>query len=368
MSKNVKSKVLVIGPMSSGHIQKWVDPIINDYEFVFFTLHNSSTSTTYRGHKVKAFPKLTNTKLDFLFALPYLLYLMLRIKPNLIHAHFLSSYGLMVGLACPRNVPKILSTWGTDVNGKVQKSAMLKHLVKVVSNKFITVNAPAHHMKEKMVKLGFDEDAIEVFQYGIDLDSYPTKSIDEMKGGVSFLSIRNWDELYNIENLISGYQVYCRNTNTASKLVLLGRGPASQEKKILKLISSLDFGAGEVIVKGFVDSETLKSTIYQADVLISIPSMDGAPLSVLEAAYVGLIPVLSNIDANHEWFNAKNAVFVEPQNIESIANGIEQAVKIVQSDHADKVMCENREKIVHSASYQINTRRMKNLYEQLLEG
>lgn len=360
----MKKKVLVVGPLSSGHIQKWISPFIDDFEFVFFTLHNTDLPKDFNHCQVINFPRLTNTRLDFFLAIPFLQYYVLKLKPNLLHANFLSSYGILSAFVASK-CNKILSTWGTDVNGKTQSNVFLRLIIKKALSKYLWINAPAKHIKKKLIALDCHEDKIDVFQYGIDFENYPIKQYFN-KGNVKYLSIRNWDALYNIDVIIKAYSLFCQKNSLASELTIIGRGDSGQEIRIKQLINSHNYNLGKVNLIGFIGRDKLMEILLDSDIVISIPSMDGAPLSLLEALYVGLFPVVSDIDANHEWLELGNAVFVNPDSVDSSVEGFEQAYKKIKLNKTRVGIESKRLRVSSKASYYTNTSRLKSVYNDLL--
>lgn len=363
----MKERVLVVGPLSSGHIQKWVKPLLNEFDFIFFTLHRSENDKVLEGMPIISFPRVTSTRIDFLLAVPLLIYTILKYSPNLLHAHFLSSYGLMVSMCDFKNIPKILSTWGTDVNGKAQTNKLLRYFLKRAVSNYNIINAPAHHIKEKLQTLGFKGNNIEVFQYGINLTEYPVKECTQEKSDqMVFLSIRNWDDLYNIKSVLIAFSMFSKESKNKATLRLVGKGDLKTKAAIEGLVKTLYFGDNEVDIIGFVDNESLKRLLLASDFVVSIPSIDGTPLSVLESIYVGLIPIVSDIDANREWFCEKTAIFVDQTEVTSIVRGFHRGVELLAKSISQSMIIENRNKVIEKACYNTNTNRLKFLYNSLL--
>ncbi|MGI2095255.1 glycosyltransferase [Shewanella oncorhynchi] len=361
-------KIFLVAPLSSGHLQKWLLPFANDYEFIFFTLHPHDLPDEFKNCKVFKFPRLTGTKFDFILSIPYLQFAIIKSKPSLIYASFLSSYGLITALAFSR-CRKILSTWGTDVNGKPQQSYFFALIIKMLITKFEWINAPADHIKNKLIQLGAKDDKIEVFQYGIDFSSYKLKENnvkDVTDDIVRFISIRNWDALYNIKNIISAYSHFCQKQLMKTELNILGKGNSKQHEEILSLVSRLNFKLGKVNVVGFVNKDELVEHLFRNDVVVSVPSMDGTPLSLLESMYVGLIPIVSKIDANNEWVNPKFGFFADPSSIENLSESLSSAFECVVNNQHHEMIKENRLKVKLSSDYHANTNRLNDVFKDMI--
>lgn len=352
-------KILLVAPLSPGHLQKWIKPFLNEYEFIFFTLHDVDLPEEYARFTKYKMPSITGTRFDFILAWPYLQLVSIKHSPDVIYASFLSSYGLLVALLFS-NSKKYLSAWGTDVNGMKNKKYFFKFIVRSLINKFDWVNAPAKHMKFKLVKLGLDQKKIDVFQYGVDTSFLQEKKIklssEREKGEIKFISIRNWAKLYNIESIIKGYSHFCNHSELPSQLTIVGKGTVLEERDILSLIDSLSFQNGEVNLIGFVDKYRLNSLLIENDVVISVPSMDGTPLSLLEAMYVGLLPIVSKIDANLEWIKNDCGVFTDDHNI---SFGFDRAKEMFFSSEIGTILNANRQIVLEKADYETNTKKLK---------
>lgn len=353
----MKKNIIVLGPLSSGHIQRWLSPFYDEYDFKFITLHPAKNDECLNVITLK---KYTNTRLDFLLNIPYLIYLIWMIKPDLMHIHFLSSYGIMSAFIPQKKVKKILSIWGTDVNGKPTYNWFFKMMVSYSLKKFDAINCPAEHIKKKLISLfKHKKENIHVFQYGIELNNLPMKDNESPKSGaVKFVSIRNWDSLYHIDDLINGFAL----TNDADmELYIYGSGSELAKDKILKTINAVN--DNRITLMGYTKREELLKQLSTMDVLVSIPDKDGAPLSVMEGMYIGLLPLLSDIDANHELISETDGVFITGYDLKDIADAFVYAKNVFYSENINDIVNRNRSRINIIGDYRINTNKMLELYE-----
>lgn len=351
-------KIAVFAPLSSGHVQKWLYEFKDDYEFIFCTLHDSNIKDIFGSSKKYVFPKITGSKIDFLLSILYFQVILLKEKPDLIYSSYLSSYGILTSLLRFKS-PSVLSVWGSDVNGNIQNSNILKKIAKYALKRFDIINAPANHMVAKLVKLGADSSKIDVYQYGVNISNYTKKNSIKKHDIVRFISIRNWDDIYNIGNIIESFSIFNARHYGKCSLTIIGRG--SNQNKIEEMAKD-----NNIIIKGFLSQKELSHELSVHDICISIPDMDGTPLSLLESLYVGLIPIVSDIDANREWLNSDSAFFVDPKNILSIVNGFESSYQFFLNDNVIQIIKRNRDLVVELADYNKNTSRLKNTFEKLI--
>lgn len=359
-SKYAMKKIMVIGPMSSGHIQRWIMPLINKYNFEIVTLHNSVDVP--EGANVRSLFKLFNNRLDFFINIPYLLYLFLKIRPDLVHVHFLSSYGIMASFL-PRNVKKILSIWGTDLNGKPTKNKVMRFLASQALLKYDIINVPANHMRDKLKRIFGSKmkENIVVFQYGVELSKLPQRTSIVDHPIIKIASVRNWDELYHISDFI---RAFSEVENENLRLFVYGKGSKQAELKVHALINSLN--DPRVTIMGFVKRNEMLEQLSIMDIVVSIPDKDGAPLSLMEAMYIGLYPLVSTIDANTEWLDNSTATFIDKYCQDAIVDAILMCSHKVRTLEENTYILKNRERIIRNGDYEKNIKKMDDIYIRLL--
>ena len=177
---------------------------------------------------------------------------------------------------------------------------------------------------------------------------------------IKFLSVRNWDELYNITSVIRGYSIFCQNSKVDTELTIIGKEGQISQHMLTNLIDSLSFNNGKVNVIGFVAFAEMNELLVNHDVVISVPSMDGTPLSLLEAMYVGLLPLVSDIDANREWLDEECAIFSEPDELQF---AFEKSLYFINDDKKLIAALErNRINVTRNANYVTNTEKLDRLF------
>lgn len=347
-------KILIVGPRKSQHIQKWFS-LSEDLELHLFTIDPGGCNFTT---EVKEYTcRFLGRKFSILISIPFFIYTWWRIRPEVTNFHYLSSYGLLSLFVPKRNL--ILSTWGSDVNKytEVNRGIHLS-LIKIALRRFCWINAPAEHMKKKLIKLGVSENLIEVYQYGV--PSFERK-VPHFDGVVNFISNRNWDEVYRIEQVVDGFVYFLDNYDVEARLYLYGRG-GNIKFKVDSLLEYRPELREHIVVKGYTEHSVMVSEMKDMDVFISIPRTDGMPLSLLEAMEVGLYPLLSDIDANHEWVDAKTGIICKDVNDEiSLARAYWDAYNtLVNSCSEHKWESENRKKVRERGSFNVNVTRFLN--------
>ncbi|OOE86605.1 glycosyltransferase, partial [Salinivibrio sp. AR640] len=285
----MKNRVLIVGPWVSGHIQNWLGDN-QDYDYLIVTCHKSNDHEQKRNVKQVFF---INQIISF-FLFPFILmYYYLRFRPDLIHVHFLSSYGILSSFL-PGS--KILSLWGTDINGKMTSRKLFRFIGCMAMKRYNVINSPAQHMTNKISSWGVDIDKVRTFQYGIDTSRLDgmlrrcSRQNDINPHKIVVASIRNWDSLYQIEKLLD---IWSNLDEKRFTLKLFGK---SNDPKIDNRIRTHAERFSNIEVVGFVTQEQFYSSLLDCNIFLSLPTMDGTPLSVIECIYLGLAPVVTDLE------------------------------------------------------------------------
>lgn len=383
--------VLVSGPLRSEHIQRWYqhwgDHFGNtqhgDVELIAVTAHPGGSPFPGKVHSAR----VTGTRLDFLFLIPLYLFCLLRYRPVVTNFHFVSSYGLLALLG--RSGVPLLHTWGSDVNLAYQRAGFCKRwLLRKTLRKMYWINAPAEHLKQKLIHSGAWPGRVDVFQYGVDTNALEVLAESRGAGNgnsestgnsriLKVVSNRNWDDLYRVADVVQGFVQWQQQTNAPpAELVLYGSGTKQQQRTIRELIDAVPAALkSRFKVKGKTRPEVMLREMAEADVFVSIPVRDGTPLSLLEAMSLGLFPVVSDLDANREWLDDHCASWVTDQPgtvAEGCATAMASAAAVVLGDSqaTDSFrgwQQRNREKVHTNADFATNTQRYYLLIDELLE-
>lgn len=276
------TKVLVFGPTEHSHVKKW-NSFFYGCELSLFTLHI--------GRKVNRWSMVTR---------------FIRIlintsgkKYDIAHVHFASSYGVLFNLLLVKCNTSLVSIWGSDFNRFFDGAGVGYQFWSLIISwslkRYDLVNVPSTDIYQKVRKLGVHEDKIILMQYGI-----RTKAIDKIKSkskviNVSnrFISIRNFADLYNIEILVDAFASVAKEYRF--ELQIIGTGTPEECSKIENLLAN--YSDDRIQFIGFVSSSELTRLLIEAEYFVSIPSMDGLSLVVLESIACGCKGIVSNIPA-----------------------------------------------------------------------
>lgn len=242
------------------------------------------------------------------------------IKPDIINAHFLTSYGLIGALTGRR--PLVVSTWGSDILVTPKKNAVYKNITKYVIRKADMLTSDSEFMSSEIIKLGCSKNKILTVPMGIEPGMFNVDGRDDYSSKI-IVSMRTLCTNSNIDIIIKAFSMLSRDIPDA-KLVISNTG--ERQESLSKMIKDMGLG-GRVTLLGFVGRNQIINLLKTSRVYVSVPSSDSTSVTLLEAMACGTFPVLSNIPANREWVkDGYNGIIVEKGNVEQLYRAFLQSM------------------------------------------
>lgn len=289
-------------------------------------------------------------------ALPHVRALARRLEPDLVHGHYITSYGLLAA-ACGRK-PLVLSGWGSDILVSPRESRMVRLLTGRILRCAEVVTADSHDMLAEIATYR-PRAALHQILWGADTGKFrpEPKAADVFR----ILSARAWDANYNIDTILAATARLMNRTDAPIELHLLGGGPMEAQLRAQCKALKLD---GMVHFHGMVGEDEMARLVNRAHVSVSIPSSDATSVALLESMAAGLPVVVSSLPANRQWVDATGGFLVEPRDEEALARAM---LDILNSPEMAQGMGQrNRDKVHPAAARHTQMNRMDALYRALL--
>lgn len=267
-----------------------------------------------------------------------------KIKPDIIHAHFIAKYGFhLPGL---RFRPKLVSAWGDDVLILPKKSRMIRHFTKRVLSSADLVYAVSHDIQNRILgDFGIASSKIRYFPFGIDTDLFAPEpdSRKNSKDTIGVFSNRGFFLVYDNATLVRGFALAYKEEGRL-RLTLKGEGP--EEMSVRNLAASL--GLSEVVsFRKKTDYTEVPQDYREADIFITTARSDGTPVSVLEAMASGLPCIAPRVGGIPEWIeHNKTGLLIQPGSPELVAEALrklaaEPALRIRLGSAAREMIVKN---------------------------
>lgn len=249
-------------------------------------------------------------------------YLLSRLRPDLVHVHW-AHFAVAV-----REVwrgPLVVTAWGSDIYRSDSFSADQWRSLGDAMRTAQLVTCDSADLA-RAIQTGFDVPAerVAVVQWGVDTDLFCLTGPDlraqlGLEGREVVLSARNFTPIYNQETVVAAFAMVRRSRPKAFLLMKRYGGDADYLAHIRADITSRGLDA-DVLILGDVGYEEMPALYRTADVMVSIPWSDAAPMSLLEAMASGVPSVVCDLPSLREWVSEGETGFlVDPGDASSVA-------------------------------------------------
>lgn len=357
-------RICYLADGQSIHTKKWVRYFAENG----FEVHLVTFGSADRVEGVEVHNLAYRSKLSYLSRILDVRKVVKEIDPDIMHAHFVSHYGMYAALTGFR--PFVVTAWGSDVLIDPQESLIKRRIVKYVLGKADVITCDAEHMREAMTKLGAAPEKIELLFFGIDTRRFrPSEKNAELRTKLeiydspAIISLRSLKPLYDVESLIRSVPLILKEVPEA-KFVIAGEG--SEETRLKDLTRSLGI-SNNVKFIGLVPNDSLPQYLTSMDVYVSTSTSDaGIAASTAEAMACGLPVVITDVADNRKWVEDGTNGFVVPIKDPSLL-----AEKIVYLLENKEIKAEfgkrNREIIEKRNDYYKEMEKMARIYAELVE-
>jgi glycosyltransferase involved in cell wall biosynthesis len=354
---------------NSIHSYRWITYFAdkrNEISWVSLSpLSEGSTIPEIDFYEIRSFSKKIFSILKAVFKIRRLIK---ETRPEILHAHYAGTYGLIGALSGFH--PFILTPWGSDVL-IAGKSEIKKWFVKYILKRADLITCDAEHMRNAITKFGVDFEKIHIIYFGIDTQKFfpgrrsegLAKKLEVFDSSV-IVSLRSLEPVYDIETLIRSVPHVVREIPDA-KFIIVGTG--SQEKALKGLSKSL--GVSERIrFVGKIPNEDISQYLGIADIYVSTSLSDaGIAASTAEAMACGLPVVITDSGENRKWIKDGEGGFLIP-----VRDASSLGEKIIYLLHNKELRMRfgktNRRVIEQKNNYYKEMEKMSRIYEAIIRN
>ena len=292
--------------------------------------------------------------------------LLLRVKPDLVHALRIPYEGMLAGLT-PTGIPVILSTWGNDLTYHAEttnamaastRRALLRAngLMSDTQRDLRLARSWSFNPAKPALAVpgngGIDLGEIEQATRGVGL-AVPWQVINPR--GFRSGSVRNDPFFKSIPHVLK------RHPNTQFICPWMAGQPEA-----LRWIEDLRIFENVTLLP-MLTQEELWREFARSMVTVSVSVHDGTPNSLLEAMAVGCLPVCGDIESIREWItDGENGLLVDPADPSALAHAIIRGIE----DEGLRRMAANRnlEIILARAEVSAVRRQVAEFYARIIEN
>ncbi|MCS7053694.1 MAG: glycosyltransferase family 4 protein [Ignavibacterium sp.] len=371
MKRNIK--VLILSDPSSSHTSKWVNSLFDagidliliglaDYDFNEYN-RNIKIEVIDFSKSAKGKPDGDPRKLVYLRSISFVKKIIKSFKPDILHAHYASSYGL-IGALCGFQ-PLLVSVWGNDVYDFPKKSFIHKKSFEYVLKKSYRIFSTSKIMADEISK--YTNKNIKIIPFGIDVSIFKPFETEKLFPGDTIIlgAVKSLSYKYGNDKVIKAYKIVKEKLPEYNlKLLLVGDGILKQ--KMEELVVSLGL-TDDVKFIGKVPHSQVTKYHNMIDIHIYPSIWESFGVSNLEAAACEKVQVASNIGGFKEILNdGIDSFLVDPNSLEDIVDKIILLIK--NKELRIKMGKEARNNVIKKFNWQDNVKDMIEEYYSVLKG
>jgi glycosyltransferase involved in cell wall biosynthesis len=270
-------KILLLGDIDSVHLIRWATALakrnievglfsLNKAEFPWYE-NQPNISILFQSRK-KYNDDFFINKILQLSKVALLKKIIRKWKPDIVHAHYATSYGLLGTLTGFK--PFIVSVWGTDVFGYDEGQKWTMPVLRYVFSKTSLICSTSHCMKEQTRK--FTNKPIEVIPFGSDPEKFrPIFPAFSNPRKITLASIKPVNETYGISYLIEALPTIIRlmnEKNVQVELWLVGHLSEKLSSFYHNLLDKYQIHSN-VKFTGRIKPENLPEVFNECDIIIN---------------------------------------------------------------------------------------------------
>lgn len=271
-------------------------------------------------HRLGASPPDRDSR--YLFGVATLVRVIRVRRPAIIHAHYVSSYGVMAALALRiARGPRLIQTaWGTDLLVTAARSRIHQALASVALRASNLNSGDSLGLQQAAAALAPGRPWLR-FVFG------PPAALLEIEKERERLvvSMRRLDPDMRVETVVLGFLRACELEPGALagwRLLVAGDGTRAQA------VRTAAAGDPAIELAGALDHVTLHRRIGGARVQVSIPSSDTTSAALLDGLAAGLVPVVSDLPGPREWVDRSVGEIVpRDPTVADVAGAIVRAIQ-----------------------------------------
>lgn len=381
-------RILLVAPGESVHAQRFAKWILENGGEVYFLDASNPFPEGYPNFHFISYPYRGDRKLRRWFGskwggklsawlnVPLLWSIWRKIKPDLVHVHYVDHRAYQSLLAGHR--PLVLSVWGSDINYQFLPDAD-PELSKMVGLSLLKANrvlADAPDMISRCQKLAGSEINVDLLTFGIDTQAFHAGYLNEVKVLKSrlaiseeafvFLSIRGWNRYYNHDLILEAFCKAYPSFRRPAYLVFKRYGAhveaAALQNQIVERAKELGIDRAVFMLDEIPNSQ-MPELYNFADTIVNYPSVDAFPVSFFEAAACERSVLTCRLPAYEGEFVEKYFRCVPPEDVEALCQAM---VSEVNEEANSELRLAARQWVVDHDDQSISIRKLLAIYSQII--
>ena len=360
-------RILLLSDINSAHTQKWAGAVANaGFETGIFSL-SAPVSDWYTqlgiqllasdGFGKKHFYSPDILKAIYFFSAGKVRKVIQDFKPDLVHAHYLSSYGTLGRISGFH--PLIVSAWGSDLLDFPQRSFLHRNLIRR-NLKAADVRIASSAILSHEIEHSFHLNCMKI-PFGIDTSVFQPMPDERKRFSEEIVigTIKSLEPIYAPEILIRAFAAAVKEfPDKKLRLLLVGEG--SLEPKLRQLVNELGISK-QTTFEGKVNYSEVQRYHNQMDIFANLSFRESFGVSVLEASACGKPVIVSNAEGLKEVFiPGKTGISVGIENVEETAAAISTLIR--DAKLREQMGEEGRKMVMEKFSWEESCKQLVSVY------
>ena len=372
--KTEKKRIMILSDSSSDHTKRWVKSIADRGNVVaLFSLNIQDSDYYHNLGNVKLYAydvygrlkdKRKNgafEKINYLKTILKLRHHISEFEPDIVHAHYATSYGMLGVLSGFR--PLIISLWGSDAYLFPKVSCIHREILKFNLSKADKILSTSHCMAQEVAQ--YTDKEITVTPFGVDIDKFAYKRIEKQDDEIIIGTVKTLLYIYGLDVLIDAFSIVVRNNPTLNlRLYIAGDGiELNNLRKLVEKLSLLD----RVVFLGRISNDSVPEFLSRMYIYVALSRSDSESfgVAVVEAMSCGVPVVVSDADGFKEVVPNGVAGYVVPKNNAELA--AERIMQLLSDKELVKKMGEaGRRHVIENYTWSSSVDKMIDVYDSIL--
>ncbi len=366
-------RILLLADSNSPHTLRWAKYIENRNNSIsIFSIHKTDTmlyqdtpdillTSIDASRELQTKPETNLSKLIYLRAVKKVKQIIKEFKPDIVHSHYASSYGLIGALSGFH--PYLISLWGGDIFSFPRKSFFYKQIMKFSLSKAEKILSTSRILKEEGAKYTTNE--ILLTPFGIDVDRFAPRKVNRFFKDEDLVigTIKTLEKNYGVNFLIEAFALVKKKfSNKSLKLLIAGKG--TQRGFLENMVKKLGI-ENDTIFTGYIDHNNVQDYHNMLDIYVAMSLEESFGVAVLEASACGKPVIVSNVGGLPEVVeNGKTGFIVEKGNSEALAEALSKLIR--EPELAVIMGNEGRNKVIKEYDWKESVNKMISIYNTII--
>lgn len=361
-------RIFILAPPNSIHTKRWISSLIQSgIEIFLFGLDKPDDNFYSKLNNIEVYTanysstdkRTSYKKLRYLFILSILKRKIDEFHPEILHAHYATSYGLLGALT--RFHPFIISVWGSDVYDFPNISKVHKALLCYNLSKTDYILSTSRIMAEETKK--YTSKPIKITPFGVDLRLFRKLEIKKPDNEIIIGTVKTLAPIYGIDTLIQSFnKVLRKNQGLNLKLQIIGDGP---DKEKLQLLTNNLGLVEKVEFLGSIDNLNLPEYYNRFYVFVALSNSESFGVVAVESLACECPVIVSDADGFTEIVENRKTGFIVPKrDINATADAIQ---KLIDDESLRDIMGKNgRISVEQHYNWDKNVEQMISIYKSII--